>query len=264
MLPNTHGGEKIAAQLPTEIFGKHTVYFKQITSTNDYLKKILTDDTPEGTLILTELQTAGRGRFNRRWVAPPRSSLLTSLLFRPDFLPPAQAQQLTMLCALAVADAIAEQTGITVGLKWPNDVVFGGKKLAGILTELGIIAERLDWVIVGMGLNVNIDFAAAEPSLADTATSLQTITGRAVPRGGLLPAYLMQVEKRYNALRHGESPFAEWRARLETLGQPVRVRTAQGIVAGVAEDVSDSGALLLRRENGRLEEILAGDVLHAH
>lgn len=264
MLPSTHGGEKIAAQLPTKIFGKNTVYFKQITSTNDYLKKILTDNTPEGTLVLTEEQTAGRGRFDRTWVAPPRSSLLTSLLFRPDFLPPAQAQLLTMLCSLAVADAIAEQTGIAVGLKWPNDVVFGGRKLAGILTELGIVGEQLDWVIVGMGLNVNIDFAAAEPALAKTATSLQMIAGRAIPRGGLLPAYLMQVEKRYDALRRGESPLAEWRSRLETLGKPVRVNTPQGMVSGVAEDVSDSGALLLRREDGRLEEILAGDVLHAH
>ena len=260
MLPSTHGGEKIAAQLSTEIFGKNTIYFKQITSTNDYLKKILTDDTPEGTLILAEEQTAGRGRFDRRWIAPPRSSLLTSLLFRPDFLPPNRAQLLTMVCALAVTDAIAEQTGITAGLKWPNDVIFGGKKLAGILTELGIVGERLDWVIVGMGLNVNIDFSAAEPALAETATSLQTIAGRAVPRGGLLPAYLLAVEKRYNALRRGESPLAEWRSRLETLGQSVQVNTPQGVVSGVAEDVSDSGALLLRRDDGRIEEILAGDV----
>ncbi len=264
MLPSTHGGEKIAAQLPTEIFGKNTVYFKQITSTNDYLKKILTDDTPEGTLILAEEQTAGRGRFDRTWIAPPRSSLLTSLLFRPDFLPPQHAQLLTMVCALAVADAIAEQTGITVNLKWPNDVVFDGKKLAGILTELGIVGERLDWVIVGMGLNVNIDFSALAPALAETATSLQLIAGRAVPRGGLLPAYLIQVEKRYQALRRGESPFTEWRARLETLGQSVQVNTPQGTLTGIAEDVSTGGALLLRLEDGRLEEILAGDVLRAH
>lgn len=264
MLPSTHGGEKIAAQLPTEIFGKNTVYFKQITSTNDYLKKILTDSTPEGTLILTEEQTAGRGRFDRTWVAPPRSSLLTSILFRPDFLSPTQAQLLTMVCALAVADAVAEQTGITVGLKWPNDVVFGGKKLAGILTELGITGERLDWVIVGMGLNVNIDFAAIDPSLVETATSLKTIAGRAVPRGGLLPAYLLAVEKRYFALKRGESPFTEWKSRLETLGQPVQVNTPHGVLSGIAEDVSDSGALLLRLEDGRLEEVLAGDVLRAH
>lgn len=188
MIPENHHNKEIAAQFPTHTFGKHVIYFKQIASTNDYLKKVLTADTPEGTLVLTEEQTAGRGRFDRTWVAPPRSSLLSSLLFRPDFLPPERAQLLTMVCALAVADAIAEQTGIAVSLKWPNDVVFGGKKLAGILTELGTFGEHLDWVIVGVGLNVNVDFAAIDPSLAETAISLQTIAGHPVPRGRLLPA----------------------------------------------------------------------------
>ncbi len=267
MTLSTHGGEKIAAQMPTHTFGKHVFYFKEITSTNSYLKKILNDDVPEGTLVTAEKQTAGRGRFNRQWIAPTRSSLLTSLLFRPTFLLPQETQSLMMICALAMVDAIAEQTDIRVGIKWPNDLVFEGKKLAGMLTESSIIGEQLAWVIVGLGLNVNLDFSTMDNTqthdghpLSETATSLQMIANRPIPRAPLLPAYLLSVEHRYEALKRGISPFDEWREQLVSLRQTVRVTTPDGIVSGFAEDVSASGALQLRIDGGRIREILAGDV----
>lgn len=267
MTSSEHHNEKIAAQIPTRTFGKHVFYFKEITSTNSYLKKILNDDVPEGTLVTAEMQTAGRGRFNRRWVAPARSSLLTSLLFRPTFLSAQKAQYLTMLCALAMVDAIAEKTDIQVGIKWPNDLMGGGKKLAGMLTEISIIGEQLEWVIVGFGLNVNIDFTAmddvkthAGQRLSESATSLQNLSTRPIARAPLLPAYLLNVENRYEALKRGVSPLDEWRARLVNLGKRVNVSTADGIVSGFAEDVTALGALRLRMDDGQIREILAGDV----
>ncbi len=259
-----HHAEEIKALLPTKIFGQNVIYFKSVGSTNDELKKLAAQNAPEGSLAITEEQVAGRGRFSRIWVAPPSSSLLMSLLFRPTFLPPTRAQWLTMLCALAATDAIYAVTGISVGIKWPNDLMAGGKKLAGVLTELSVLGDSLDWVIVGMGLNVNVDFSTLPPidgqSLAETATSLQSITGKPVSRAALLKAYLLQVEARYAAIRAGESPVEEWRSRLETLGQTVSVQTPEKRISGLAEGVSPEGALLVRTDAGMVETVLAGDV----
>lgn len=259
-----HQAEEIQAMLPTAIFGKHVSYSKSVGSTNIVLKALAEQSAPEGTLALTEEQTAGRGRFSRRWVAPPSSSLLMSLLFRPTFLPPTCAQWLTMVCALAATDAIHAVMGISVGLKWPNDLVYGGKKLAGILTELSVAGDTLEWVIVGMGLNVNVNFTnlsdADGKSLAETATSLQAIAGKPISRAALLKTYLLQVEARYFALKEGISPVDEWREQLTTLGQLVAVQTPQKQISGRAEGISPEGALLIRTETGTLETVLAGDV----
>ncbi len=253
--------------LTTCIFGHPTHYYQQIDSTNTALKVLANEGAPEGTLAIANKQTAGRGRFKRRWRAPAESSLLTSLLFRPVFLPPARAQTLMMLCSLAAADAIKTETGIAVGVKWPNDLVYNGRKLAGLLSEMSFDGKTLEWVVVGMGMNVNLDFSAfkkPDPDsglpLARTATSLQMIVKRPVSRLSLLQAYLKAVEGRYNALRAGQSPHPEWRAKLTTLGQEITVSGAGSMLRGLAEDVDENGALLLRLADGQLEQILAGDV----
>ncbi|RME44234.1 MAG: biotin--[acetyl-CoA-carboxylase] ligase [Caldilineae bacterium] len=258
--------DDIQHNLDTHTFGQTVLYYDQLDSTNTELKRLADVGAPEGTLVIADEQLAGRGRFERRWLAPPGSSLLTSLLFRPTFLPPDRVQYITMLCALAAVDAIAATTGVSVELKWPNDLLYGGRKLAGLLTELSFAGERLDWVVVGLGLNVNVDFSAlvassqAYAALAKTATSLRMITGTHVPRLPLLQAYLQAVERRYDALKRGETPYKAWVAKLTMLGQPVAVSTGEAVLAGVAEGVDEGGALLLRLPDGRLERVLAGDV----
>jgi BirA family biotin operon repressor/biotin-[acetyl-CoA-carboxylase] ligase len=251
----------IAAATHTRWLGRPVYYWPAVGSTNDELKRLAEAGAPEGTLAIADEQTAGRGRLERSWLAPPGSSLLMSLLFRPTFLPPARIQQLTMICALALADAVAEVTGVEVDLKWPNDIQLSGKKLAGILTELGFDAAlRPAWAVVGTGLNVNLDFAGL-PQLVDMATSLSLTLGRLVPRLPLLRAYLASLEARYDALRTGATAHHEWADRLATLGKSVTITTASGEHAGVAEAVDDTGALLLRRcTDGILMRILAGDV----
>lgn len=258
--------DAIQKNLHTHTIGQTIVYYNQIDSTNNELRKLV-EDAPEGLLLITDHQTAGRGRFNRNWYAPPASSLLASLLFRPTFLPPQQIQQLTMLCSLAAVEAIARQINLSVGIKWPNDLVYREKKLAGILTEASFVSNTVEWVIVGLGLNVNVDFRARineaeedEFSLTETATSLQMIARRQIPRIPLLQSYLTEVEKRYDALKQGRSQHPDWAAHLTTLGAEITVTTPQNTFHGLAQSVDETGALVVVLPTGRVERVLAGDV----
>ncbi len=251
--------DSIRSGLATRFVGQTVYYWPAIGSTNDELKRLADEGAPEGTLAIADEQTAGRGRLGRTWVAPPGSSLLMSLLFRPDWLAPARAQQITMLCALAAADAVAAIAGTQPSLKWPNDLLLDGKKLAGVLTELSFAGDELAWAVVGVGLNVAVDFAG-QPQVAATATSLSMAAGRSVSRLSLLHAYLSGVEARYDALRAGQSPHGEWAARLATSGQAVTVHAPDGVYQGIAESVDETGALLLRQPSGEVVRMLAGDV----
>jgi len=278
-----HSAGAIRAGLRTRIVGQTIYYWPAINSTNDELKRLAEEGVPEGALAITDEQLAGRGRLERKWIAPAGSSLLMSLLFRPSFLAPTQVQQLTMICSLAAADAVVAVTGLRPTLKWPNDLLLDGKKLAGLLTELSFAfafpnshegrsevkhpekANTLAWVVVGVGLNVNVDFSLDTfrrdwPDLADSATSLAMALGRPVSRLPLLQRYLAGVESRYDTLRAGHSPHQEWASRLATLGQRVTISAPDGVYRGVAEAVDGTGALLLRQPDGQIKHILAGDV----
>ena len=250
--------ESIKRGLKTDLIGQRIVYYSSLGSTNELLKGLAAQGAPEGTLVIADEQTAGKGRLGRKWLAPPGTSLLLSLLFRPDFAPN-QAQRLTMICSLAIADAIEGLTGLPAGLKWPNDIFIRGRKAGGILTESGTTGGRLDYVVVGMGLNVNLDISAL-PELRGMATSLSQELGREVPRLELLWKILAGIEMRYESLRRGESPHEEWAARLINLGRQVQVTTPQGALAGWAEGVDADGALILRTPDGQRKRILAGDV----
>lgn len=250
--------EAIKRGLPTRLIGRRVVVYPSIGSTNDEAKRLAETGEPEGTLVIAEGQTAGRGRLQRSWWAPPGTALLMSLIFRPD-LAPYQAQRLTMLCSLAICEAIARTTGLAPAVKWPNDVLLHGRKVCGILTELGIEGPRLAYAVVGMGINVNVDFSGAG-ELASTATSLVQELGHEASRLELLRAILVDIDERYARLRAGESPHAEWAARLATLGQQVIVTTPTEQLSGFATGVDADGTLLLRDENGALHHILAGDV----
>jgi BirA family biotin operon repressor/biotin-[acetyl-CoA-carboxylase] ligase len=249
--------------LTTVFMGRKIIYYRSIGSTNNVTRELAVRGAPEGTLVIADEQTAGKGRLGRRWLAPPGTSLLMSLLFRPH--PPFsvhQAQRLTMICSLAVAEAIETVTGLTAAIKWPNDIVVQGKKVGGVLTELGATSERLDYAVVGLGLNVNLDFGAGEAmeELAATATSLSQELGREVSRLTLLWRILENVESRYQRLGAGELPHDEWASRLVTLHHHVIVDTPQGTVEGWAEGVDADGALILRTNCGERQRVLAGDV----
>lgn len=248
--------------LTTRWLGRSYRYFAQIGSTNDALKAAL--ELPAGTLFLTDYQSQGRGRLQRRWLAPQGSSLLLSLLFRPQW-PPEQAQWLTMLASVAAAAAVEAATGLAVGVKWPNDLVvqmagvwhkFSGLLLEGELGDDG----RFQHIILGIGINVNIP-ADDLPEAVTPATSLLAATGHSFSRLDLLADFLRRLEISYEQAESGISPHAGWQERLVTLEQLVQVtRSGQSALHGRAEGSDEWGRLLLRDEAGQLHKIAAGDV----
>ncbi len=257
-MTQTLGQDTLDVLLRDVPFVTEVHYLPATTSTNDVLKGLANQGAPEGTIVVTDEQTAGRGRLDRRWIAPPASSLLFSVLFRPA-LTAQRAHALTMLCSLGVRDAVRDALGLAVGLKWPNDIVHQGQKLGGLLTEIDADSESLRWGIVGMGINVNWDPSAIS-GLAQPATSLSNIAGAPVPRQGLLKAILQAISQRYAALKEGVSPAREWEAALETVGQRVVVEGGAEGLEGTAVGVASDGALLVRASSGQIHRVLVGDV----
>jgi BirA family biotin operon repressor/biotin-[acetyl-CoA-carboxylase] ligase len=250
--------QALQARLTTDLVGQRLEWHQEIDSTNTRAVELARMGAPEGTLVLAELQTQGRGRLKRQWYAPTGSSLLMSLILRPELLPH-QAQRATMICSLGLAEAIHQVTGLQAQLKWPNDLLLNGKKVGGILTELAVKGSLLEHVIVGMGLNVNLDVTQL-PSVIVPATGLALEAGRSIPRLDLLAAALECIEVLYLRMKAGWSPHRLWRERLVTLGQEVRVGTREEIIEGTAQDVDPDGALLIHTEDGELRRVMAGDV----
>jgi BirA family biotin operon repressor/biotin-[acetyl-CoA-carboxylase] ligase len=265
MLKNPLNESRVREMLTTRIIGRELIYRASTGSTSNLAKELAGRGAAEGLVVVADEQTAGRGRMDRRWLAPAGTCILCSILFRPD-LAPQNANRLTMLCALAAADALAKVAGLRAALKWPNDLVVGEeswRKLAGVLTDTGILGEKLSFAVVGIGINVNVHVDALA-DLAPNATSVMAETGQFTDRETLLAALLAGIENRYTPLRSGENPLTEWATRLATLGRRVTATTAQGALTGIAEAVDEDGALLLRTDEGRLVPLAAGDVtLHA-
>ncbi len=247
----------IAAGLGTRWLAHRIIYHERTASTNDVARRLALAGTPDGTLVIAEEQTAGRGRLGRQWLAPPGQALLFSLVLYPN-LAPQEAYQLTMLVSLACVEAIIAQTGLQPAIKWPNDLLLGERKLAGILSELCRLDEGL-YAVIGVGLNVNVDFAGY-PELEGRATSLADALGRPVERQPLLQEILRRVEARYERLRARISPYREWVAHLATLGRTVRVQTHEGVFEGLARSADCDGALVVELADGGVRRILAGDV----
>lgn len=254
---------RVSAVLQTNRLGRFIEYRPIIASTNDTLKSMVAIGTPDGTLVITDFQSAGKGRLGRTWEAPPNSSLLFSLLLRRNWEVD-QLNWLTMIAGLAIADAIKTITGIEAYLKWPNDVVLAGPdgdwhKVAGILLESIWDGDRLAGVVIGMGINVNVS-AELMPTGSTTPTSLLVATGQAVDRLALLAEVLAQLERRLDSAEAGHSPQPAWINRLITLGQAVRVTGRTIAVEGIAEACDEQGQLLVRDSDGMLHTIAAGDV----
>jgi BirA family biotin operon repressor/biotin-[acetyl-CoA-carboxylase] ligase len=248
--------------LRTRIIGTSLVCFKKTGSTNDAALHLAVRNCPDGCLVTAESQTAGRGRLGRGWHSPSGDGLWFSVVLRPS-LPVSGAQALTFLGAVSAAHAIRALHGVPAALKWPNDVVLGGRKLGGVLTELSAESDLIRHAVVGVGINVNLSTADFPPGVRETATSVRIALKREVPRVPLLRRILEEMDRRYVALREkGDAAAltAEWRELTPMIGRIVRVshfgHVREGTVAGVDPD----GALLLRSPSGVVERVLAGDV----
>jgi len=242
--------------LKTSLIGQSIIYHDTISSTMDAAKRAIRDGAGEGTVIVADHQTAGRGRLDREWLSSPGGGILISIILYPELeiLP-----RLTMAACLAVARSIEEVTGQQPAIKWPNDVLLEGRKVSGILSESDISGEAVNYAIVGIALNVNLDIEKF-PDISDIATSLKQVLGREVSRHQVLISLLHEFENLYLTLRRGESIQHEWLQRLETLGKNVSVRCGDEVQDGYAESVDDEGNLIIRRPDGNLITVAAGDV----
>lgn len=232
-------------------------YAREMTSTNTVLKQMAAAGAPHGSVCLCERQTAGRGRLGREWISVPGAGLWQSVLLRPN-LQPLYAPLLTYCAALAMSDALRETAGLETGIKWPNDLVAGGKKLCGILLECSMEPDRVECVVIGTGLNVLPE--AVPEDLRHQAACVADF--RTPPkRRDILVRYLEALEHWMRLLEtEGFTPVRNTLAsRCVTLGQVVRIQGVRNFV-GVAEGIDAAGALLVRVENGRLQRVLAGDV----
>jgi BirA family biotin operon repressor/biotin-[acetyl-CoA-carboxylase] ligase len=257
-VPDRLGPLELRPLLNTHDIGRDIYWYEELGSTSDRAKELADDGAEHGAVVIAESQTAGRGRRGRVWASPPRRNLTFSVVLRPD-LPPARAPELTLVASIAVCEAL-RQAGVDAGIKWPNDVLVGGRKIAGILTELAAEPDRVHWVVLGVGVNVNARAEDFPPELREHATSLFLERGPA-PRALFAAACLTALEEWLD--RHAEEGFAAiraaWRERNVTLGRQVLVRADGRDVEGVAVDLDEQGALLVRDGAG-LQRILSGDV----
>ena len=248
--------DEIRRSLDTRLLGRSVYCFDSTTSTQDEARALALRDAPEGTLVLAEEQTAGRGRLNHTWRSPKGLNLYCSLILHP---PPWVLRRLTMVSSLAVARTVRAVTGLAPTAKWPNDVRLNGRKLAGVLVEAEMVGPVAQYAILGIGLNVNLD-PAAYPDIADIATSLAKETGHPWERLPVLATLLKELELLYVELQEGRAPLPEWRALLDTLGQYVQVRSGDDVYAGFARDVDDEGNLLLTLPDASITTLVAGEV----
>lgn len=243
------------------VIGRDIRVFRETTSTNDVIEKLARDGVKEGAVAFAESQTKGRGRLGRKWMSPTGKGLWFSLLLRPD-LHPQQTTQLTVATATALRRAIQVHAGVTPDIKWPNDILLNGRKVAGILTELSAELDHIKYVIIGVGIDVNQGAGDFPAELRSVATSLKLESGKMLSRASLAVEVLRQLDHDYHRLVSGQFQeiAEEWEEHCTTLGQTVVIRIGDRRIRGRAESLSDDGALLLRSEHGHLETIMGGDV----
>jgi len=252
--------EEVRTGLETRVLGQEIVYHRTVTSTQEVAREMAARGAREGTIILCETQSEGRGRIGRAW-ASPSGGVYFSIILRP-LLRPTQALRLPLIAGLAVAQAIRGLTGLKPELKWPNDIIINDRKAGGILTEINAEVDRLHWIIMGIGLNVNTPGGLLPDEVKDLATSLQREQGNPISRVSLLQGILTELEQLYEDFRRSgfETARLKWKSMSYTIGKEVTVCSAAEEVTGRAVDIDSDGALIVVKSDGKRERIIAGDV----
>ena len=245
--------QKITSGLNTSLIGKRVIHYPSLPSTMETARKEAGQGAPEGTVVIADEQTAGHGRLGRAWLSPEGSVSLSVVLY-PDI---AGLPYLIMIASLAVARSIEAVTGLEALLKWPNDVLVNGRKVAGILIESSMGGKAVDYAVMGIGININVDMSAF-PEIAATATSLSGELHSSVSRLGVVRRLLVELDGLYKA--PWQAIYGEWRSRLTTLGRQVCVVSGGDAQYGRAESVTADGSLMLRADDGSLTKVLAGDI----
>jgi len=253
---------EIHKKLRTRSIGRQIRHFDRTASTSWIAKQLAAETDPEklhGMVIIAEEQTGGVGRLGRAWVSPAGGIWITIVL-KPK-IPLDHLFMITMAGAIAIARAIRKEYNISALIKWPNDIFAGDKKVGGLLLEIAAEADTIHYGLLGIGIDANISLGDLPPNLKDTVTSLQAEVGHEVDRVALLARVLREFELRYQQLEEGEydSIIREWKSLSLTLDQRVAIRTINKTFEGVAIDIDNHGALIIRKDNGRIERVIAGD-----
>ena len=253
---------KVREYLDAKRLGTKFHYFVEIGSTNTHARELAEKGAAEGEVVLAESQTHGRGRLGRRWESPPLTNLYFSVILRPK-LAPVHAPQITLTAAVALAEAIDSLIPLSPVIKWPNDILVNGKKLAGILAEAVCARERVEYVILGIGVNVNCPVDAMSQELRQRATSLFDVTRIHMDREFVLRRLIQDLDRCYGDLEQFgfEAIAPQWEARFGLRGKRVRIELRDQVLIGRARGLARDGALLVEGDDGILQKVIAGDVI---
>ena len=245
--------------LKARTIGREIVHLTETASTNTLAMDLAHKGAADGTVVIAETQTGGKGRLGRAWTSP-RGNLYLSVILRPA-VPVHKAPLITLMGAVAVAAAIRENLGIPAGIKWPNDILIDGKKIAGLLTEMSAEPDRIRHIVLGIGVNVNMDVRELPPEVRKTATTLAAVTGTRVDRTALARTLLAGLEKWYQRFLKNEADVLDaWKELHVTLGNRVAVSGAGTMLEGLARGIDAEGRLIIRLDDGTLRPVTAGDV----
>jgi BirA family biotin operon repressor/biotin-[acetyl-CoA-carboxylase] ligase len=253
--------DKLQMDLHTKRFGRRIIFLREVGSTIDVAKQLADYDAEEGTVVIAEVQTAGRGRMGRRWISP-RGGLYFSIILRPQ-ISPKEAVKLVFLYGLAVAHVLHEVYGLKAEIKWPNDVLVSAKKVCGVLTEMNTTGEKVNYVIAGIGVNANFDAGKVFPEeFKNVSTSLENELGEKVDLEELFKALFGKLESFYELfLKEGFGRIlVEWKKYAGFLGCQVEVASGTEKWVGIVSDVGSDGALILRLKDGTVKRVFVGDV----
>jgi len=253
--------EEIRNGLHTQSFGREIYYKERIDSTNRMAGDLAREGAPEGTLVVADAQTGGKGRLGRSWISPARYNLYFSIILRPHILP-GDMPKITLMTAVSISEFLNEQTALPVRIKWPNDLWIGTKKVGGILVEMSSEMDRVSYVVLGIGVNVNMPVKEFPEALRDKATSLSLELGQPLCRVELIQGLLGGLENDYrNFCEEGFKPFQKrWADLSLTIGLPVRVRMPQREITGMALGIGEQGYLRIKMDDGTVEDAVCGDV----
>ncbi len=247
--------------LKTKWIGKRIHHFQTLDSTNSKAYELALNGAEEGEVVIAESQEKGKGRLGRQWFSPPFLNIYVSLILRPK-IPPHRASLVTLMAAVATAEAIRNFSGLLPLIKWPNDILLRDRKVAGLLNEIQSEVDRIHFVILGIGVNLNMDEKMFSKEIRNVATSLKIETGQAVSRKDFLQSLFLELESWYAMfLKEGSAVILKaWRDRAHIKGKQVKVTSFGETLVGRAIDVDSDGALLLEIEDGTQKRVVAGDV----
>ena len=255
--------DEIRYGLETKILGQaDIVHYTIVDSTNDRAKALAIQGASEGTIVVAEEQSAGRGRKGRSWLSANGDGICLSLILRPS-MPPGEISQITLMTAVAIAETLLEISGADVNIKWPNDILVNGKKIAGILTEMSMEMDVIDYIIIGLGLNVNTEKKLFGEEIKDLATSLYIVTGIHFSRSEIIRLFLTRFEKYYLRVQSDgfSSIIKRWKELSNIIGKYVTVDISGRKISGTVDDIGEDGVMILKDEDDKKHRIISGDVL---